>query len=289
MSSTASIPLPLPRLAVWLPLLALAALAGHTAWPLVQSGPHFPAAMEAHDRPEAFPVPPPPGSPLEALAEVPLFGALAAAPPAPPVPAPETRLRLRLVGLIAGAEQGDSRAIIAGETGPEALYRVGETLGGGEARLSRVLPDRVILQRGDGFETLYLPRETGEFLVELTEPWLEPGESETIATSGAAPLERSARPLDGERLLRMTQRVNRDGRLHGLAVRDDLTTYRFTRRTELRPGDVILSVNGVPASTLRARALDHKELLAGGRMELVIERRGELRQLSIDLGGPGAS
>ena len=63
-----------------------------------------------------------------------------------PIDAPDTRLKLVLHGVFVSDGSGKARAIIADPKGKEEQYAVGEMLPG-NAELSEVYPDRVILQR----------------------------------------------------------------------------------------------------------------------------------------------
>ena len=69
------------------------------------------------------------------------------------IDAPDTRLKLVLHGVFASEESGKAQAIIADPRGKEEHYAVGDKLPG-NAELSEVYPDRVILQRNGRYETL---------------------------------------------------------------------------------------------------------------------------------------
>ena len=70
-----------------------------------------------------------------------------------PTDAPETRLRLELLGVFQTADTEKASAIIA-EKGKEGeLYRIGDSIPG-NASLEEVYPDRVILRRAGRLETL---------------------------------------------------------------------------------------------------------------------------------------
>ncbi|MGD8311596.1 MAG: type II secretion system protein N, partial [Gammaproteobacteria bacterium] len=79
-----------------------------------------------------------------------------------PIDAPDTRLKLVLHGSLASDDREQARAIIADPKGEEEQYAIGDTLPG-NAELSEIYPDRVILLRGGRYETLRLPedRDTG--------------------------------------------------------------------------------------------------------------------------------
>jgi len=76
-----------------------------------------------------------------------------------PAEAPDTRLRLTLRGALASDEPSGGHAIIADEKGKDERYSIGDTLPG-NAELSEIFPDRVILKRGGRFETLRLPESS---------------------------------------------------------------------------------------------------------------------------------
>ena len=98
---------------------------------------------------------------LEPVLGAHLFGE-ASATPAPVVQqvedAPETRLSLKLRGIIAGDDPSGGLAIVADNRGEEKLYKVGDAVPGG-AKVHEVQDDRVILNRGGILEALRLPKE----------------------------------------------------------------------------------------------------------------------------------
>lgn len=67
--------------------------------------------------------------------------------------APETRLRLRLEGVLVAGQAEYSGAIVAGTDGVTEHYRVGDTLPG-NAELVEVEPGRILIKRNGMFETL---------------------------------------------------------------------------------------------------------------------------------------
>jgi len=71
--------------------------------------------------------------------------------------APETRLRLKLLGVLTYGPDSGSAIIAAGGDDAE-LYYVGDTIGDELATLQQVHVDRVILERDGRLETLRLPR-----------------------------------------------------------------------------------------------------------------------------------
>ncbi len=277
----------MPRAATVLLLAAIGALAAQAIWRAIDSGRPPPVTVEsrtgwyapagAHD-----------GSPLSPLTDLPVFGTLALAAPQTPVLAPETALRLRLLGLVAYDSPGQGRAIIAEEGGPERVYAVGDPVSGGQARLHRIHADRVILERDRSFETLRLPlADTTALVAAPSENWrsafetgLDPGYETGFA--GEESEGKPQRPTRDPGLMVLeTRRVVRDGGLRGLQVRNTENGRSF-RQMGIEPGDVIMAINGFPASRVRLNQAGVEHLLSSGLLEFVLERDGEMRQVSID-------
>jgi len=101
--------------------------------------------------------PPPPGG----LARWHLFGQVQIVREVPPVPisAPDTKLNLKLHGVIASDRKDSAGAIIEDGAGSQQYYAIGEQLPHG-AELKEVHPDRVILLRNSQYETLRMPATT---------------------------------------------------------------------------------------------------------------------------------
>lgn len=78
--------------------------------------------------------------------------------------APETRLSLRLEGVLVGQRPEDSGAIVAGSNGETAYYRVGDLLPG-NAELVEVEPGRVLIRRGGRYESLTFEEQVSSELV----------------------------------------------------------------------------------------------------------------------------
>ncbi|OSM05336.1 putative general secretion pathway protein C [Magnetofaba australis IT-1] len=75
-----------------------------------------------------------------------------------PVNAPETRLNLKLLGVVFSPVGNNSLALIASPSQGERNYRLDDNLPGG-ARIHAIHEDRVILARNNAFETLKLPEK----------------------------------------------------------------------------------------------------------------------------------
>jgi len=72
--------------------------------------------------------------------------------------APETKLRLNLIGLIASADERFARAIIGVNNSKMKPYAIGQQIDGTDAAVHAVEDQRVLLKRGGALESLKLKR-----------------------------------------------------------------------------------------------------------------------------------
>ncbi len=274
----------LPRFVSVLLLIALGALAARFTWQIVE--PDLRPGVSIDISVEEMPtMPAAPTQPSFAdSADLPLFGTLGKPTAIEPVIAPETRLRLRLIGLAASNVPEQGHAIIAESGSPERLYTVGDSVGGGQARLYQIHADRVILERNGRYETLRLPRAEG---IISAPPETTRAQDSRISVPLAADVPRVQRSewlSDPERLLGAIQArpVIRDNMLHGLEVRPTRNARQF-QQAGLRPGDVITSVNGVPLSAIDDTDRLFEDLRSQAQVDIVVERDGRPVPLAVQL------
>lgn len=224
--------------------------------------------------------------------------------------APETRLAIKLIGVFVAARSADSTAIIRGDR-DEAIYRVGDRLPG-NATLVEVHPDYVLLRRAGGPERLSFEepkarlmsiRQTGgrRRVSRSYEP-LEPtptsarepnGDSSERGTarvglarpghgrSPSRPIRNAREFLDeyAERLaddpaktlaelgIEAVSRGSSSGyRLGDVASPDQLS------KVGLRPGDVVLSVNGQQLGNAQQDTALIEQVTEAGAARLEIQR-----------------
>ena len=208
-----------------------------------------------------------------------------AAPPVQqtaPVDAPDTRLKLVLRGALASDDKQHARAIIADPGGKEEKYAIGDTLPG-NAELSEVYPDRVILLRNGRYETLRLPRDNkpgSNTLASLTagrQPAVSPAQRlQTVRQQ----LQKSPKSLYG--LVRATPQTGEDGSIMGYALAPGRDPELF-EQVGLQEGDVVVQVNDIkldnPANS--ARAL--KSVQSGESVSVTVLRGGEEQVLTLNL------
>lgn len=166
------------------------------------------------------------------------------------VEAPETRLRLELLGVFQHPSDELASAIIAEQGKNGELYHVGDRLPG-NATLERVYPDRVILMRAGQRETLRMKEEAAFSASEFSRAPEQP-ESKVEAVPEAQDL--SQAPEHYQKLMGMRQDVMEQLNLvlaEGGGYRVGSATPQ-ARLVGLRENDVIVSINGYDLGTEEA-------------------------------------
>jgi len=95
---------------------------------------------------------------LARIIEAHIFGQPGQTAAPQPQPAPETKLRIDLLGVVSSADSRLSRAIIDVDGARVRPYSVGQTIEGTDASLHAVETNRVLLERGGALESLKLKR-----------------------------------------------------------------------------------------------------------------------------------
>jgi general secretion pathway protein C len=176
-------------------------------------------------------------------------------------PANVTSLNLRLYGVREDRATGRGSAIIALPDGRQSSFAVGDEIMPG-VRLTGVAFDSVTIDRQGNSEQIFLDQSTPA-------PAAAPaGASPAAPAPAAAPVVQSP-PVAS------TPRVATD-RVEGLTVSAGADGGAALRAAGLAPGDVILSVNGQPVSSVaQARAAAG----SGGEAAIVVQRGA--RQMSL--------
>ena len=251
---------------------------------------------------------------LDAIIAANLFGVARAAPAEAAVASAtaeslvETRLPLVLHGVFVAEIPAESTAIVARKGRPEELIRIGERVPG-NATLESVYLDHVLLRRGRSLERLAFPDSDRSIATPSPrpeparagspEPRAMPGESvpEPALSSNDPPppsaMAAQHNPGEGsprELAERYRDRLKADprGALGELGLTpvggdgpggyrlDRLSRSPYLRQTGLKPGDVVLSINGQPLGDVGRDRLELDNVLAQGSARLEIQR-GERR------------
>ncbi len=209
--------------------------------------------------------------------------------------APDTRLRLILRGVIAATDTEMARAIIAEPGGEEKYYAVEDKLPGG-AVLKEIAPDRVILEtRAGRLETLRLPKESTPGRTTRTmarAPSSQPQQRRSSSRNRIVPRISAAElrsyrdkmltnPQELVGLIR-TRPVRKDGQIKGYKLFPGKDRALFNR-LGLRPGDVIISVNGMDLSDPANGLALLGQLSSASEVTVELERRGERQTVTLSL------
>jgi general secretion pathway protein C len=206
-----------------------------------------------------------------------LFGQVRRSAPQVPLAvatAPATNLRLTLKGIFHSDSAGLNVAIIADRSGNERPYRAGDEVPG-NAKITAILPHRVLLKRGGRLEALDLPRGDLE-RVAGREGSTEAGND---AHSGWIPRALAGNPVRITRYV-MFAPITVDGRVKGYRVipRGDNEVFRHSG---LRKGDVVVRINGKAVGDQEVLGSVIQGLANADHVNLAVENGGETRRLDV--------
>lgn len=195
-----------------------------------------------------------------------------------PVDAPETRLRLELLGVFQTGDSASAGAIIAEKNGEGQLYRPGEVLPG-NATLEEVYGDRVILRRQGRLETLKLkePELAGGGVRQQTR---EAGAQQRQPAVRSASNAGGRSGASGGTGLRGDVERQRKQIISGLGLQQADGGYRISGdapdnvigQVGLQPGDIIVSVNGHQVGNKEADLAALREYHQSGSATIVVQR-----------------
>lgn len=204
----------------------------------------------------------------------------------PTVDAPDTSLQLTLRGVFASEDAADARAIIGDPRGDEKHYKVGDPLPG-NAKLTEIYPDRIILERNGRYETLRLPRETtGAKAVGASAPRA----AAAVNANRAAAFNRYRteirnNPSSFLNYVRATP-ARQDGRFIGFRLQAGRERGAL-KELGLKPGDIVTAINGVVIDS-PARGMQAMQALGNGdRVSVTLLRGGQ--EVALNLVLPSAS
>jgi len=197
-----------------------------------------------------------------------------------PVDAPETKLNLILKGALASNDPEHARAIIADPRGKEEQYAVGEQLPG-NAELSEIHPDRVILKRNGRFETLRLPKDkrSSNTVASRTVSARPKASPRQRLNSARQQLQRGSPNLSN--LVRATPKRGENGKTIGYTLSPGRDPDLFAQ-VGLQEGDVAIQINDIKLDnpTNSARAL--KSMQSGESVSVTVMRNDQEEVLSLE-------
>lgn len=196
------------------------------------------------------------------------------------VDAPDTRLKLILRGALASEDPEHARAIIADPGGKEEQYAIGDKLPG-NAELSEVHQDRVILKRSGRYETLRLPKDkqSGGKVTSRPVPRKTSASPAQRLQSVRQQLKQGSNTLGN--LIRATPQRGKGGKTIGYSLSPGKDPSLFAQ-VGLQQGDVAIQINDIKLDnpTNSARAL--KSLQSGDSVSVTVLRDGQEEVVNLD-------
>jgi len=203
--------------------------------------------------------------------------------------APETTLNVRLTGIVAvSLDDGAGLAIIESQ-GRQSTYEVKEAIQGTRAKLSRVLPDRVILDVSGRFETLML--DGIEYSKNVAMPVASkanktPPVNRQISERAASQLaERRDELLKEPGKLFDYIRISRamkDGKLIGYRLSPGKDPELF-REMGLKNNDLAVAINGYQLTDMKQAMSAMNELRNSSDASITVERDGQTMSVQFSL------
>ena len=213
--------------------------------------------------------------------------------------APDTRLNLKLRGVLASDDPALAMAIIADGKGKEDAYALGAKLPG-NAVLKEIYADRVILEYRGRLEALRLPKEVIAKLGSTTGSTITKRGSGFRSGFKASPI-RSVRNTDTSALLRQYREAminnpqslmnlvsaspvvdKATGKLKGYKLRPG-KDRKLLKKFGLKNGDVVTAVNGVSLDN-PIKALEiMRDLSTASSVSLDVERKGQMQSFSFQI------
>lgn len=204
------------------------------------------------------------------------------------VDAPDTSLKLTLRGVFASDEPGEARAIIGDPRGQEEHYSVGDPLPG-NAKLTEIHTDRIILERNGRYETLRLPRDLTPAGSTGTGGAPQAGGAvSAVGTAAAFARYRNEVRQNPSTFLNYVRATpaRQDGRFIGFRLQAGRERGAL-KELGLKPGDIVTSINGVqidsPAKGMQAM----QALGEGDRVNVTLLRGGQETSLNLVLPSGG--
>lgn len=200
--------------------------------------------------------------------------------------APETRLNVKLVGVVASTNAKNALAVIT-QSGKQNTYGIGEVIEGTRATLKAVYNDRVIIGNNGRDETVML--EGLKFSTQRTAT-SSPQQSTTTSSSkkggDAGKLSEIkqkilAQPQSLFSYIRLSQ-VKKDGAITGFRVNPGKDRLLFDS-VGLKANDLAVGINGNSLTDPSVMAKLWAELSSATDFTLTVERDGQVHDIHIEL------
>lgn len=208
--------------------------------------------------------------------------------------APDTRLNLSLLGILAATEDHGSRALIGTPNGDEKPYSIGDDIVQG-ASLHSIYPDRILLSRAGALEALRLDKDApskatpnrSSHRTRASRNAATRGGTTTNVTPEAAKLVSRIRdqiladPSAATKFIRV-QPASSGGRLQGYRLYPGRDRKAFSA-VGLRPGDLVTQVNGIQLNDANTALQMLTQVSQANSVSVVIKRGGKEQTMNLNL------
>lgn len=191
---------------------------------------------------------------------------------------PDTRLDLKLIGILAGSRSSDSRAIISQQGSAEKSYAIGDDIVRGVS-LQAIFADRVILSRNGQMETLRLDPNSGGAIAGSIPARIDSPSGTLPQQLSQVRQEMLQDPNKAADYIRI-QPNNPGGQLHGYRIYPGKNAAVFTN-AGLRPGDLVTSVNGIALDDTQKALQMLNDLSKASSVSLMVDRGGQLQTITV--------
>lgn len=204
-----------------------------------------------------------------------LFGVEILAAETAPTSAPKSRLNAQLTGIMASSVASRSIAIIARE-GRQQSYAVGDVIQGTDARITNILPDRVIITRQQQQESLLLDENAAT----------APATAPVLNNLGLPAARQQILKNPGQLMDYLTiAPVRENNQLKGYRLNPGKNPELFTQ-VGLQANDLAISINGLDLRNNNEAMQAMQQLTHQTEMNISVERNGETQDIYVNLAQP---
>lgn len=194
----------------------------------------------------------------------------------------QTRLKLKLIGVIVSQDKG---VAIIEATGATKVVSIGEEILSG-VELLKVLPDQVVILHRGKQEKLMMERSEEALIQSLSSPVSPAEEASELSSDQKQTLrnigeELRQQPVSISKYIRF-QPVNEDGKWVAVKIWPRAEKEVF-ESIGFKAGDLLKSINGRSIQEMSQEPALWQAFLNDSRFELGVERKGQLVTLSVDL------
>lgn len=207
--------------------------------------------------------------------------------------AEETRLSLRLLGVIESNAEGGGYAIIEYQSQSD-LYKVGQEIPAGKSvSLSKVLSDRVIIDNRGQYESVFLYDEQGKRIIKpAAKKKTAQSRNRTVDQRNNPELTKMAahyrqqllnNPMSLAEVIKISMAKDASGNLIGYRIRPGRDRKQFAD-FGLQSGDVVTAINGIELNDPSKAMQIYQQLRSTTEATFAVQRGNENISLVVGVG-----